>query len=237
MGDKPLDPKEFEGWTPIAQVYRSVIEHMFGHEGTVNEIVRRLQKGLIRAGAENHAFAHIDHDPEGVIQIGRERWARDWSEEYDFWRSGTFSADDDGDLDTVTFFGVKLEPAGIEKMMGSLGGRKDLPVLQFPGGKTWVSEEYDDKLPAVETAPPSSPAAAPKGGRPPKAFWEALWVEMACQVWAGDIGPESRQADIQRAMEEWATANDEDASPATFKNAARALLQALREKKGKNPAG
>lgn len=236
MADKPLDPKDFESWTPIATVYRSVIEHMFGHGGTVNEIVRRLQKGLIRAGAENHAFDHIDHDPGGVIEIGRERWARDLSEEYAFWRSGTISVDDDGDFDALTYFGVRLEPTGVEKMMGSLGAPKApaaataTSVEQYASGKTWVDEEYDPG-----PKPPVPVASQAKGGRPPKAFWEALWIEMACQVWSGDIGPESKQAEIINAMEEWVISQGEDASPATLKNAARALLQALQAKKGKNP--
>ena len=45
----------------------------------------------------------------------------------------------------------------------------------------------------------------------------------------------ARSADIQRAMDGWAIDNDEDASPATFKNAARGLLAALQARNGKNP--
>lgn len=68
--------------------------------------------------------------------------------------------------------------------------------------------------------------SAPKGGRPPKPWWDALWVEIARQLYSGKLKPD-RQSDIEKAMLEWASIQGESLSETSARTAARKLFQAL----------
>jgi hypothetical protein len=52
-------------------------------------------------------------------------------------------------------------------------------------------------------APPAQQPIPNKGGAPPKPWWDDLWSEMFRQIYTGDLVPK-RQADIERAMLDWA---------------------------------
>jgi hypothetical protein len=64
-------------------------------------------------------------------------------------------------------------------------------------------------------------------GRPPKAWWDDLWVEMCRQLYEGDLKP-VRQADIEKAMHAWLNANDHEASEMTVRTRARKLFAAIK---------
>ena len=51
---------------------------------------------------------------------------------------------------------------------------------------------------------PFTAASKPKnsGGVPLAAHWDAMWADMAVQLWTGDLKPSS-QADVKKAMFEW----------------------------------
>jgi hypothetical protein len=67
----------------------------------------------------------------------------------------------------------------------------------------------------------SAPSSAKSvGGRPPAAFIDALWCAVWGQIYSGDLVPKS-QADIERAMLEWASANDYPLSESAARTKAR----------------
>ncbi len=198
-----------------------------GKDGATKAIWALLSAGLLRAAANQYSVKFTGKEPvamPGVRLIPLGHWHHFINPGSDLWTGGyaEFSLPRYGNLEprTERYFGIRLDPGGL---------RAGLP----PPNPIFVKAALDEGPEGTEA--PAPVAVTPKGGRPPKAFWEALWIEMAAQVWAGEIGPESKQADIQRAMENWATDNGEDASPATFKNAARGLLTALKTRMGKNP--
>jgi hypothetical protein len=99
-------------------------------------------------------------------------------------------------------------------------------------GVYFLAETLNLLLPAQIDAPKSEPAANP-GGRPPKTWWDDLWCEVWGQVYRGDLKP-SRQADIERAMLDWASTQRHAVSESTIKPLARKMLaEMMRE--GKNP--
>jgi hypothetical protein len=61
------------------------------------------------------------------------------------------------------------------------------------------------------------------GGRPPAAFWDDLWCAIWGQIYRAELVP-SRQADIERAMLDWASTNDHDLSETAAKARARKLF-------------
>lgn len=76
-----------------------------------------------------------------------------------------------------------------------------------------------------EIAVASMPAPA-KQGRPPAPWWDDLWIEIARQLYAGDLKPDSQVA-IEKAMQEWLAAQGHDAGESTIRRRANRLFQAL----------
>jgi hypothetical protein len=66
------------------------------------------------------------------------------------------------------------------------------------------------------------------GGRPPAAWWDDLWVEITRQIYVGDLQP-TKQADIEKAMMDWAAANGHGGSTGTMRPRARKLWAAIKD--------
>lgn len=67
-----------------------------------------------------------------------------------------------------------------------------------------------------------------RGGRPPKDYWDDLWVEICRQLYiVGDLKPE-KQANIEKAMLDWAVKNGHEMSEAAARSRARKLFNALK---------
>lgn len=82
-------------------------------------------------------------------------------------------------------------------------------------------------------APPIPPAlpSPKKGGRPPAEFWDDMWAAIAAALYVGSLKPKT-QADVERAMADWITANDHSAADSTVRARARRLwdrIQAIDE--------
>ena len=133
--------------------------------------------------------------------------------DHDFWVSGNFTPLDD-DLSGIVY--VNKSPGCQYDLSGT---RFDpVPILMF-------CERYGQ--PAVGMVAQQQPKpTAGKGGRPPKPFWDQLWPSIAASLYLGDLKP-AKQADIEKAMHEWLSANDQEAGEATIRRAARALWQAI----------
>ena len=132
-----------------------------------------------------------------------ENWAY-WDDDA-FWEMGTttFPARDPtgyGGLssDGTTAYGVKLEANGIVLLGGKIA-----------------------QQPRLEIAPEKH-----AGGRPPHRYWEAVLIEMARQLHAGDLQP-AKQGDIETAMHDWLVANGHDPGTTQVRERAKLLWNAI----------
>jgi hypothetical protein len=141
-----------------------------------------------------------------------------WTGTMRFWVPGGRN----GHSHTYLYFGVRLSPAALMANLPEPPPSPSLPVTSPIIGPV--------PNPLTAAAPVPVLAITPKGGRPPKAYWQRLWIEMARQLYEGDLKPE-RQADIEKAMTDWLAAQGEHPSERTIRDAARDLWQAV---KGKN---
>lgn len=84
-----------------------------------------------------------------------------------------------------------------------------------------------EPLPSFE-APPRAETVATKnrGGKPLAGHWDAMWAEIAVQLWNGDLKP-TRQADITKAMNAWLAERDIDVGQTAVTDRARALWQRI----------
>jgi hypothetical protein len=62
------------------------------------------------------------------------------------------------------------------------------------------------------------------GGRPPAVFWDNLWCAIFGKIFRGELIPD-RQADVERAMLDWASANGHELSETAAKQRARKLFE------------
>jgi hypothetical protein len=71
-----------------------------------------------------------------------------------------------------------------------------------------------------------------RSGRPPAALWDKLWAEMGAQLYNGDLKPEN-QAQIEKAMLDWAALKEIKVSESSVRTRARLLWVAI-SKEDKN---
>lgn len=69
-----------------------------------------------------------------------------------------------------------------------------------------------------------------RGGKPLARHWDAVWAEIAFQLWHGDLQPKT-QADIKRAMFVWFSAQGIDVGDTAVTQRARQLWQRLDQSK------
>ena len=109
-----------------------------------------------------------------------------------------------------------------------------------PHGYSWItlSGVYfsRDSLLAMLPGKPAAKGdavAEVRQGRPPAAFWDELWCAVFGMIWHGELTPKV-QADITRAMLDWASENDHPLSEASAKPRARRLFIEY-QREAKNP--
>ena len=68
------------------------------------------------------------------------------------------------------------------------------------------------------------------GGKPLAKHWDAMWADVATQLWTGDLKPGS-QADIKRAMFDWLNEQGIEAGDTVVTERARALWQRMQAEK------
>jgi hypothetical protein len=72
----------------------------------------------------------------------------------------------------------------------------------------------------------AQPIPKNSGGKPLAPHWDAMWAEIAYQLWCGGLKPE-RQADITKAMNDWLADKGHEAGETAVTKRARALWQRM----------
>ena len=72
----------------------------------------------------------------------------------------------------------------------------------------------------------AAPLIPNKGGKPLAEHWDAMWAEIAFQLFSGALQPK-RQADITKAMNDWLAEKGFDAGDTAVTKRARALWQRM----------
>jgi hypothetical protein len=78
----------------------------------------------------------------------------------------------------------------------------------------------------AETRLPAPVPSAGQPGRLPAEWWDDLWIEMCRALYVGDLKPQ-KQADIEKAMNDWIASKGGSAATSTVRSRARKLWQAL----------
>ena len=91
-----------------------------------------------------------------------------------------------------------------------------------------AANQADREISAEELASwwtPPPPTQVNKGGRPAKDWWDDFWIDICGKIYEGDLKPQ-RQADLEKAMLDWATNHGHELSEATARKAAKKLFSA-----------
>jgi hypothetical protein len=227
MTPKGLTPKIFASWMLPHDALTLVTEVIVGAPPS-RVILERLKGGLVKAAAIRSStrgvlggVTHAD-----LVEIPGEYWEGLLSE--DFWNSGDAHFNLRAgygvglDAESVRCFGIRIEPTGIEELVAGLPKRKTIVQTSQPASNLGPTT-------ASSSEPPREPS---KAGRPRKDFWDALWIEICSQMYVGELKPD-KQAKIEKAMLDWASANDHELSNQAARTRARMLLAAI-SKKDKN---
>ena len=220
MADEPLQKltaEELATWTPMVRAVRQ-IETVLDPYTTINALLRRLIGGQLRSGAESHTF---DQEKGGIIEIAPARWSMHHSFENDVWRTGilVILLDTEGygyrrPYHHLTYYDVRFEPSGLAKMM--------------------VAFDIAPPPPAPP-APTTEQAMGSKGGRR-ATWWRALvLIELAGQLYEGDLKPK-KLADLEKAASDWLARQGEYPGEHTVRNVVTPLWERI-SKEGKDSTG
>lgn len=190
----------------------------FADEEDQWSIMQQLQAGQIiavaRTAQQRADLAGVD--PLVPVPAGAWRRATPNDEHY-FWKTGHLVVEARG---TDQYGGSA--PSGKERYFnirfhpGSFDGRPP-PVVDVP---PQPSPPNPVQLRRVDASPPN------RGGRPAKAFWDDLLIEIARRLYAGEFHPK-RQAEVENAMHDWIAANGHSAGETQVRERARKLWQAI----------
>jgi hypothetical protein len=207
-----LTAEEIAGWLTPRQAIE-ILDAAYENKVSLSRrtLLERLQGGMVQA-ISNHSVFSNRARREILYKIPSEDWGNvDTSN--NFWTNGDliYSRRDHGlgDRTTIRHFDVRFEPQGVRAIVASAA----LPSV----------------APRQETLPRLPPN---KGGAPRKEWWDDFWIAICGQIWEGDLKPNS-QADLERAMLDWASAHNHAMSETSAKVAARKLFKAWKLE-GKN---
>ena len=215
----------YQSWLPPQKAIQLVKDSTSGGGSVERVFTEHLRGGVVRAAA-NRMSKHGEFgssQERGAFEIPFEWWQGLQAE--DFWTSGIaiFEVRDFEVLSLgraqIRCFGLRFDPEGVQELIDSLPKKTPQPHQVHSSTSALLHREI---------------ASSNKGGRPRKDFWEALWAHIAAQIWLGDLKVDM-QADVQRAMLNWASMHDKDLEEASAKIRARWLMEAIREiEKGKD---
>ncbi|MGE0603132.1 MAG: hypothetical protein AB7O46_05030 [Xanthobacteraceae bacterium] len=205
MAADEFDAKKIADWLSPAEA----IALLNGDSPYIGDVVstigRRLYVGLITAVAKDAAITdgkkvrkHSYYKIPGVF----------WHlirESDEVWRTADLSVlyrpEDGVGKEQANFFGIRFNPADIREIESN---------FRKPSSRKHIAID-----------------SANKGGRPPKEFWDDLWVEMCRLIHEEGLAPKT-QADLARVMHQWLQDNGHDAGETAVKERARKLFNGVK---------
>jgi len=178
-------------------------------------IFRRLANGQLTAVARHATYDDRHKRTSCAIEpIKVYLWRHPWNAQSGgFWDFGDISFDDG-------------HPIG-----GAMVFLDDDPADKYEAKQLIYFS--DVRFNPVEFATEFERASLPVGakqsqpaGRPRAAWWEDLLIEMARQLYSGDLKPEN-QAAIERAMLDWLSMKNIESSESAVRQRARTLFRAI----------
>jgi hypothetical protein len=94
-----------------------------------------------------------------------------------------------------------------------------------------LRKAFPDVFKSDQDAPTPVDSSSGKAGRLPAEWWDDLWIEMCRSLFVGDLKPQ-KQADIEKAMNEWIASKGNSAATSTVRSRARKLWQAISREDG-----
>ena len=104
--------------------------------------------------------------------------------------------------------------------------RRQLEMHRF----SFIGQPITGSLELAKTSTVPANTTKNPGGKPLAAHWDAMWADIAVQLWNGDLKP-TKQADITKAMFAWLTAEGIDAGQTAVTDRARAIWQKIEAKR------
>jgi hypothetical protein len=208
-----------EAWISAADA-EQLLKPVFGTYEARLTICKRAYSGMIRARAQRFI---LDSRATDNVEIPKIFW---WAEGHQALTQNWTAGDFDTWVESSRLTGnlhlsggkVHLEAFNVSFL------RADIETL-IPAGTPAAAEVPAAPAPASAADAQSTPA---KGGRYPADFWDELWVEIARQLYEGDLKPK-KQADIEKAMMDWLAARGEAPGVTTIRERARKLWQAIKD--------
>ena len=150
-----------------------------------------------------------------------------------FWRTAIIEVEIPAAHSRATahhYHGVRFEPLQVAKVIGPAALKP--PIKTVHQGFSVSDPDHQSRArEALRGVPePEQEVARPPvnlGGRPSKMFWDDLWVEMFRRLWLGKLTPKT-QADIEKAMLEWAKSKGHKLGETTVKKPAQKLFKAYK---------
>ena len=208
-----LSPDKVSRWLSAYEALSGIEAAIPNRPTAISALLRRLRHGLILTAAMCSRWQNagdFNSDLEVPVLIPAGHWSHfpqvGSSADYIFWNTGDIrfklNINDQFEDVAVQYFGVRFNPEGIEEMIASAGG----PV----SGATQIE----------------APSASNKSGRSRADFWDDLWADICGEIYEGTLVP-NRQADIEKAMLDWATNHRHELSEAGARTRARKLFNRL----------
>jgi hypothetical protein len=216
--EREIPAEEIAAWyTPIqAYAYAAACVSL---KGADNALWQLLKGGMIKAVATSSSTTPKNRSPRVDSKpsfIPNSLWRHAADHGTDLWK-GAYArfwvAKDSfhGVPTAYQYFGIKFNPDDI---------RANLPA---------PNPIYEAEIAAgaapTKAAEPAKPTEPHKGGRPRKDFWDDFWIDICGQIYEGNLKPQ-RQADLEKAMLDWATNHGHELSEATARKAAKKLFNA-----------
>lgn len=188
MAWTPPTEEEFKGWLLPNHLLLAFPDKLEAHEAR-HIVMEHLKAGMLLAVARS-AQTGTSGKLEAFVRVERAAWESvgDYSIDM-FWKSQMLvveRATPSGYAHyTERYFDIKFQP---DSFSGSAPG----------------FDPEERRMP-IEEEPETSQRT--RVGRRPYEYWEPLLIEMARQLYCGELQPKE-QADIEHAMQDWLTANN-----------------------------
>jgi hypothetical protein len=218
--DDKLSAEEFAKWIP-APALTPMLNPYLSEAVWRPLILKRISDHDLFTAARKTTYVNRNDEwVEHHQRIGSALWAETTNARPNdhFWLTGdiSFHHTEYSQVTAISCVEIRFEPEGVERLK-PLGVEPKPPAIR-------------SRVAGTPSAP-QSVAAKHAGGRPTKPFWEDALIEMARQLYVGELQP-SRQADVLKALQDWLAKNEHEAGDTPAKERARKLWQAINREVG-----